>query len=206
MCHLLKAKKVFTWIKFILKTSLFATLFLPVHAKASTEVIHAHVHGLAELMLVIEKNHLAIQFSSPAINLLGFEHKAISKQDIAKVNHLSKVLNQPEKLFKLTSARCKSLDIDIDTSSLIDSHQKKQQHRHEEHKEHDHDNLQQNDNHSEVFAEYQFKCNNLTHLSSIPLSLFSVFPGIEQIQAMWVTQTKQGAAKLNADNSTLIFR
>ncbi|WAJ69711.1 DUF2796 domain-containing protein [Catenovulum adriaticum] len=194
MRQLLNAKNLFIAIKLILKISFIATLLAPTHATASTDA--AHVHGLAELMLVLEEDHLAIQFSSPTINLVGFEHKATNAKDIAKIENLSKVLNQPEKLFAFAGARCTPIDNHVDVSSLIDTQDKA----------HGHDKRHHNDSHSEVIVEYRFKCENLTHLSSIQLGLFKTFSGIEQIQAMWVTQTKQGASQLNADNSTLMFR
>lgn len=200
MSHFLKAKIAFIDIKFMLKTCLLATVLTTTQAKGSSEV---HVHGLAELTLVMEGDILAIQFSSPAMNLVGFEYKATSAEDIAKIEKLSTVLNQHEKVFLFSGTHCKHLETHIDVSSLIDEHNKEHEEHHadEEHKMHT-----LNDNHSEVIADYQFKCENLADISTIAVALFRFFSGLEKIQTMWITQTKQGSATLNADHSTVIFR
>ncbi len=59
----------------------------------------AHVHGLSELTLAMEGEKLEIQLQSPAMNLLGFEHKARTTNDIAAVEHAQSLLSNPDSLF-----------------------------------------------------------------------------------------------------------
>ena len=68
----------------------------------------AHVHGLAHLTLALEGNVLAIQFESPAGNLIGFEHKAKTEQEIQKVTQAKQVLSATDKVFTFHGTECKS--------------------------------------------------------------------------------------------------
>ena len=62
----------------------------------------AHVHGHAKLFVVLEGNVLELLFESPAINLLGFEHKPESDQQSAKFDQVLSELNQPRGLFNVS--------------------------------------------------------------------------------------------------------
>jgi len=55
-------------------------------------------------------------------------------------------------------------------------------------------------------ANYSFECKDSSALSSIKVSLFESYAGIYKIQAMWVTPSKQGSAKLTAENSIVFLR
>lgn len=49
-----------------------------VYAKNQQEqdiIFDAHVHGLSEITMMIEEGVLAIQLTSPTVNLIGFEYK-----------------------------------------------------------------------------------------------------------------------------------
>ena len=45
----------------------------------------AHLHGIAKLTLVLEGDALEISLESPAANIVGFEHQAISEKHIKAV-------------------------------------------------------------------------------------------------------------------------
>ena len=53
-----------------------AIAMLPGLAAAQSEQHDAHFHGLAELMVVAEDNTLELEFTSPAMSIVGFEHPA----------------------------------------------------------------------------------------------------------------------------------
>ena len=50
------------------------------HQHEQGSAAETHLHGHAELTLVTEENSLAINLESPAVNIVGFEHKATSDQ------------------------------------------------------------------------------------------------------------------------------
>ena len=180
--------------------------------------LDAHVHGVAELTIAIEGKSLEVQFASPAMNLVGFEHKATTAEQIATVKKVETQLNESDALFVITGNACKPAKAVIDVSSLKgdgDSHSD-EKHGHEKHK-HDHGHAhnhahdqhheaEPDDSHSEITAHYQFECKNETAVSSIAVQLFQRFPQIEKINAMWVTPTTQGAETLTAKQPVIEFR
>ncbi|MFT6692730.1 MAG: hypothetical protein ACJAXH_003270, partial [Colwellia sp.] len=62
------------------------SLLMHINSQAAGMVIlEPHVHGLSELTMTIEKQTLEIEVTSPAINIVGFEHRAKTKKSIALV-------------------------------------------------------------------------------------------------------------------------
>ena len=178
--------------------------------------LDAHVHGVAELAIAIEGKSLEVQFASPAMNLVGFEHKATSAEQMATVKKVETQLNESDALFVIAGNGCKPAKAVIDVSSLKgdgDSHSD-ENHGHEKHKHghahnHAHDQHHEeepDDSHSEITAHYQFECKNEAAVSSIAVQLFQRFPQIEKINAMWVTPTTQGAETLTAKQPVIEFR
>lgn len=185
-----------------------ATQFI--HAQSQAVSLDTHVHGLSELTMVMESETLEIQFTSPAINLVGFEHKANTKEDIAAVKILESQLRQHETLFIFSEGRCNHAKTSIVLAGLInsvdDEHAQPKKSSTHEHDEHEHEDHVQENNHSEVTAQYHYRCENNAQLSSIRVAFFKTFPGIHKIQAMWVKQTRQGAITLTPDNAIIKFR
>lgn len=182
-------------------------------AEQNGSYIDVHVHGLSELTIAIEGERVEMQLKSPAMNLVGFEHKASSKQDIAAIQQAELKLRQQDALFLLSGADCRYISSVIDTTMLIaaddhkhqdDDHDHHHDHHSESHKDsHDEDGHEDNENHSELIANYSYRCNKASKLSSITLLLFKDFPGIHKVHAMWVTPSKQGSIKLS-ENSPVI--
>ncbi|MCG8534194.1 MAG: DUF2796 domain-containing protein [Pseudomonadales bacterium] len=175
--------------------------------------LDAHVHGVAELAIAIEGKSLEVQFASPAMNLVGFEHKATTAEQIATVKKVETQLNESDALFVITGNGCKPAKAVIDVSSLKgdgDSHSdEKHDHGHAHSHAHTGDQHYEeapDDSHSEITAHYQFECKNETAVSSIAVQLFQRFPQIEKINAMWVTPTTQGAETLTAKQPVIEFR
>lgn len=166
---------------------------------AKAENHGAHVHGLATLMLTLENEVLEIQFESPAANLIGFEHKADSLEEKQKVTQTAAVLKSPDLFFSFDGTNCQSKKTSVDISGVMND--ENGQHEHHNHSK-DHDD----DNHSEIKTSYRFICKNGTTLNSISISLFNLFPGIEKINAMWVTENRQGAELLSLNNNTIYLR
>ncbi|MGB1290473.1 MAG: ZrgA family zinc uptake protein, partial [Porticoccaceae bacterium] len=58
---------------------LVATFFVLVNATFAEQKaasLDAHVHGLSQLTIAVEGETVELEFSSPAMNLVGFEHRA----------------------------------------------------------------------------------------------------------------------------------
>jgi len=190
------------------------------YAEKSTESLDAHVHGLSELTIAMDTKSIELQLISPAMNLVGFEYKASSKQDIAAVKQAELLLDQQDSLFLIAGGDCEYLSTSIDSSDLLESnnhhvdhndHEKHDDHddheKHDDHDDHgkhdDHSEHDQGETHSEMVASYSFTCKDTSKLSSIKVALFASFPGIQKINTLWVTPSKQGSSMLSAKNSTI---
>ena len=180
------------------------------HEKAGS--LDAHVHGASDLMIAIEGNDIEIEFESPAMNLVGFEHKANSAKDKATVQQTVEILNKHSSVFSISGSSCKLVDSSVDVSSLLESHNKHRGHEDHGHKnghdhdKHDHDEHSDSETHSEITASYHFQCEDLNRLASMDVDLFKDFAGIHEINVMWLSESKQGAATLTSKNKTVSFK
>ena len=207
----------------------------------------AHVHGEATLMLASEGKTLDIQLESPAFNLVGFEHKASTKQEKQAAQKTKTLLSSPDNLFSFEGARCKQEQVSIDMTSVLDEdskHQSKSKHheghahddhghsekshsesnhKHEhddhghsakshkhEHDHHDHSETshkhEHNDSHGDITANYRFSCDVMPAAVAMSVIWFDIFTGLEEINAMWITEQGQGANTLTSQNRTIRLR
>jgi hypothetical protein len=192
------------------------------YAEKSTESLDAHVHGLSELTIAMDAKTIELQLISPAMNLVGFEYKASSKQDIATVKQAELLLEQQDSLFLIAGGDCEHLSTSIDSDGLLEAGAHEDQEKHDDHHDHekhdDHDDHEKHDDHgkhddhsehdqgethSEMVASYSFTCKDTSKLSSIKVALFAFFPGIHKVNTLWVTPSKQGSSMLSAKNSTI---
>ena len=197
-----------TLLKFI---SLNLTLVsFAIHAEEPKTNLDAHVHGVSELMMVVEGHALEIQFKSPAMNLVGFEHQAKSSKDIETVEKAASTLRQHDALLLMSDANCKLTNTSVDLSKIIDTDHQSNDHgsstSNDTHAHEDDENHEGHDvNHSEIMVTYKYHCQDSTSLPSITVNLFEFFTGIEEINTMWVNQTGQGAITLRHNNRTINF-
>ncbi|AHE99681.1 DUF2796 domain-containing protein [Thioalkalivibrio paradoxus] len=76
----------------------------------------AHVHGVAELNVVLDGALLAIELHSPAYNLVGFEHPPRTEADRRALREARAILESPERLFPLAAAAgCKPGAVRVDS-------------------------------------------------------------------------------------------
>lgn len=193
----------------IFRRSYLFFIFLTVVPMAfRAESQEAHMHGLATLTLALENNILEVQFESPAANIVGFEHKANSHKEKAAVAQAEVILNNPNHLFSFVGSDCQSNNTVVDASGLMDE----QHDEHKEHSNHDHHpssedhNDHDDDSHSEISARYRFTCKDSKNISLISVAFFSEFPGIQKIDAMWITGTKQGSTTLTSTKHSISLR
>jgi len=198
------------------------------YAEKSVESLDAHVHGLSELTIAMDAKTVELQLISPAMNLVGFEYKASSKQDIAAVKQAELLLEQQDSLFLIAGGDCEHLSTSIDSDGLLKAGAHEDQEKHDDHHDHekhdDHDDHEKHDDHddhekhedhsehdqgethSEMVASFSYTCKDTSNLSSIKVALFASFPGIHKINTLWVTPSKQGSNMLSAKNSTINFK
>jgi hypothetical protein len=157
----------------------------------------AHLHGYVELTAVIEGGSLEINLESPAANIIGFEHRAISSEQLQAIVLAKQVLESPAELFTFSGSDCSPALAQANFSDLISDDQNDGHH---------HEHRGNKRSHSEVTASYKFACVPQEKLEAIRVNLISHFSGIEKIRAMWLTDTKQGAIELTPEFNLIVIR
>ncbi|MFD2167687.1 DUF2796 domain-containing protein [Thalassotalea euphylliae] len=210
---------------FFTRSLLLLTLTTPVSADVAAQEQSAHVHGLAELMLAIEGEHIQIEILSPAESIVGFEHQASTPEEIAAYMHAKEQLSFAENVVQFSDGDCQLESVTVNAQGLAPkpekqthkhdhgnahahehhhhAHGEKEKH-HQEHVHHEHD--EHHGAHAEINVSYDFHCHAIEKVSGASLTLFETFKGLEKISAMWVTEQKQGAATLTPTNSMLNLR
>ena len=162
------------------------------HAHGS---LGAHEHGVAHLNAVLDGNTLELELESPAMNLAGFEHAAVSDADKAKVAAVRAQLEQPLKLFGLTAAgNCKESDEELESPLFGDKPAKDDDGDGDEH------------GHSDIHAHYRLECANPDKLKALDLGpLFKTFPATQKIQLQLIGPNGQQGVEVTPGNATINF-
>ncbi|MDO3383266.1 DUF2796 domain-containing protein [Gilvimarinus algae] len=165
--------------------------------------MQAHSHGHAQMTLVMAQDTLMIELISPAANLLGFEHRARSKDEKAALSQVRSQLQQPDTVIKFSDGECVFLHSEVDTSALSGiKDEPGHGHEHDHNGEHgqDHDSA-----HGDIIAEYHYHCENNAYPTGVALTLFEHYPAIHKIELTWVSPTAQGGGTLSPNLTKTTF-
>lgn len=170
----------------------------PLHAAESDHEQHeSHLHGEAQFFVAIEGDTLEIEFDSPAMNIVGFEHKPRTKAQAQSVESAIETLKQPGLLFTLPpTAQCELTAVKVE-SPLVE--RRKHDHEEEEHSGHDSDE----EGHSDFTAHYRYQCADISYLKRIEFELFKQFPGTEALEVQSISKQGQQKTDLTPGNSIL---
>jgi len=157
----------------------------------------AHIHGVAELTLALEGTRLEIEFNSPALSVLGFEHKVSSSTQLEAVENARASLRDTASLFEFVGTSCALQSVTVDMSSVLDS---KSDHDASggEHKSHDSEK-----SHSDVNAHYDYKCADHEQLQSVRIGKTALPFDLQKINALWVLENAQGSTVLSTSNQVI---
>jgi hypothetical protein len=188
--------------------ALFAALLMPVFAAAAaSHSHHAHVHGVATLQVAIDGDRVAIDFSTPLDNLVGFERAPRTEREKAAATQVLQRLRKPEDLLVPTpEARCVRTSVKIDAPvldaqaasdagakagapPLKDSGKRTDK--------------SDTSEHAGLSAEIVFRCAQPQNLKSLRVVLFDAFPSLRRVDAEVAGMARQVAAKLTARNRTI---
>lgn len=156
------------------------------------------MHGIAELLVVLEGEQLNIELHSPAINLLGFEHHPNTIQQKARIDTTKVSLTNATNLFQLEPDNCQLVDHKIDFSNILHQSTQHDEEPHEEHNE--------RQNHSDLKAQYHYRCKRAGELRSLTTTIFSEFPTIETLRVQWIIDGRQGATTLDPEQHHAVFK
>ncbi|KHF24896.1 DUF2796 domain-containing protein [Solemya velum gill symbiont] len=174
-------------------TLLFSSLLIyPIQILASEhehdhEHHAAHVHGEAQLLIAVDSHHLDIEFSSPAMNLVGFEYQPQNNSQLEAVKSAIDILNQPDQLFILPiDAECEALSLNVE--SPFSGHE---EHAHGE------------ETHSDFAAHYHFQCANMSQLKRIEINIFKQFPATDVIEVQSISRQGQQKRDLTPEHNSV---
>jgi hypothetical protein len=147
---------------------------------------HAHRHGHAELNVALQDQELLIVLEGPSDNVLGFERAPRTEEEKQKVKQVEEQLKQTAQLFELpVAARCEPQP--ARTELKLPAAGSKEQH-------------------SEVEAEWRWRCAVPTALTYVDVGLLKVFPRMKELRVQLITPTGQRAARLRPGNARLTLR
>ncbi len=154
----------------------------------------AHVHGHAALTLAVSANAVQLELESPAMNLVGFEHRPGSDSDRQRVRDVTNFLEQPSRWVQMPGdAGCHLRNARVNSSLLEDTH----------HHHHDHSSHAQ-EAHADFSVSIDYHCTHTDALRQLDLSgLFQRFAGFERIDVQWLTDRQQSASELDRHNTVI---
>ena len=99
----------------LISTFLFLVGIFSINA-AETRHYDAHVHGIGKLNVALDGNNLIIELTSPAANIVGFEHAPENEQQSHEVHDAIELLKEGEMLFVFTTkAQCTLHEAHVET-------------------------------------------------------------------------------------------
>ena len=198
--------------------SIVASLWVLTCAAAAQQ--SAHVHGTAAINLAIEGEELQIEFVSPAGNIVGFEHEAVTPGERQAIRDAIEQLEEGHALFDLPRAASCSLHV----ADVKHGHQEEEEptdgrghgaegedhdgHEHAEaehedgHDEHGHTEEKADSTHSEFHAHYHYECAG-SPITEIGVRLFEHWPRIEEIRVQALTPAGQFGAVTKAKDPVI---
>ncbi len=180
--------------------ALYATLILPLIATplwAETEhrEMDAHVHGVSQLKLAVEGDHIEIWLTSPGMDLVGFEHVPNSDDEKGAVVKALRILEMPDAIVSFPpDAGCRPIEVQAQYLGDTDTHEHDADQGHDNH---------EGEQHSAFRTRQRFMCNNLPALSTISFPFFESFENAKEIEAEFVTEKGAGKAEIDRDTAEL---
>ena len=143
----------------------------------------AHVHGEAQLEIVLEDTQLSLYLHSPLDAFLGFERLPRNPTEKAAVQQLKERLPQGEALFTPNAeAGCRFLGMEVDAPIL--------------------DGQPVQNGHAELSARYRWQCAQPEHLKSVGTTLFADYKRLHKIKAVFAGPRGQHGATLGRKTPT----
>lgn len=144
----------------------------------------AHVHGEADLRIVLNKKDAVVELETPAENIYGFEHApkdAKQKQHVEAMN--LKLTEYATKLIMFTPdpACVPKVEIEKPFGEHHDGHGE----------------------HTDIEIELKYKCAKDLEALNLSVQVRKFFPGIKKLKTVFITSTKQTTAMITTETHNL---
>lgn len=175
--------------------TLALTLSAPLYAADNPS---AHQHGHAELQLAISGDRADLFFTSPAHNLLGFEHEARTDEQKQHVHSVREWLATTP-LISTGDIDCQITDANVDIEAM--EHRGRHDENDHNHEHDDHDQTEQQ-RHSDIEVTQVLNCPGIDSTKALITALPEQFTAISQLEISWVSSAGQGSARLKDGETT----
>ncbi len=188
--------------------SLILSAMISVAAAEETRQVDKHEHGVGELNIAIEGNSINLEFMIPGADIVGFEYKAKSDEDISLVNTALTKFDDFNNIFTIpNTANCNLVEAEIAINQgddHSDEHDHEEHEEHEEHDEHDeHDEHEHEEHgeetHNEFVAHYSFTCGNVKEIDRINFTYFTTFPNSGELEIQFVSEMGSTSFEVEGD-------
>ena len=179
-------------------TNLTCTFLLILIAGNSTTIAQSavsHVHGNAELNVVLMEQQLQVEFVSPAINLLGFERPPITDDESATMNNTIKQLQHGGWLIEGVPSACQLSTEEFEAPFYEERESNKHDHEHES-------SPHEAEAHRNFRVRYVYDCD-ASLKKQLRILAFDHYSGIETLTVQWIANQMQGYTQLSRDNPVL---
>ena len=192
-------------VKFILFIFLILNISITGIYAEETRQVDKHEHGVGELNIAIDGSLAEFEFMLPGADIVGFEYEAKSDEDLAKIENALLVLENYENLFALTkNSKCVLADLDYHLSG--EEHDEHADEEHDEHADEEHEEHADEESHTEFYAKYSFKCDNIKLLDKVEFSYFKSFPNSSELEVQFVSDIGSNAFEVEADKPAIILK
>ncbi len=179
----------------------------PAHDDHGHREAGAHVHGVAQMDLVVDNGAIAINLNSPAADIVGFEYAPRDDDDRDALRAAKAKLEDGAALFQPTeAARCELVRTEVRSDQLHgdvrSGHGDDHDHGHDHGDDHDHGHGDDHQ-HADFHAEYRFDCAQGDALTDLTTTFFEVFDGSESMVVRMITPDRQTRVELNPDRDRL---
>lgn len=189
-------------MRFILSLYVVLSYSISTVLAEESRQVDKHEHGVGELNIAIDGSLAEFEFMLPGADIVGFEYEAKSDEDLAKIENALLVLENYENLFALTkNSKCVLADLDYHLSG-----EEHDEHADEEHADEEHEEHADEESHTEFYAKYSFKCDNIKQLDKVEFSYFKTFPNSSELEVQFVSDIGSNAFEVEADKPVIILK
>jgi len=159
-----------------------ACLALAASAAAAHEP-GAHVHGVAELRIVVDGPQLQIGLESPLDNLLGFEHAPRTDVERTAVRQMARTLRDAGSVFAPSAAaQCRASGVQLASSAALGEAIAA--------------TPADGDGHADLDADFSWTCDHPQALTGVDVDLMRHFPGLRRLKVQVAAPSGQRAVDL----------
>ena len=192
-------------MRFILSLYVVLSYSISTVLAEESRQVDKHEHGVGELNIAIDGSLAEFEFMLPGADIVGFEYEAKSDEDLAKIENALLVLENYENLFALTkNSKCVLADLDYHLSG--EEHDEHADEEHDEHADEEHEEHADEESHTEFYAKYSFKCDNIKQLDKVEFSYFKTFPNSSELEVQFVSDVGSNAFEVEADKPVIILK